>query len=87
MSRRYFKKNINQLDLFDLELQLDDIKKLQDIELELSMNDKLSQQELELKQKLVSKQKEKNYNFLFRVRPRTTISKNARRHLPMCFSL
>ena len=57
MSRRYFKKNINQLDLFDLELQLDDIKKLQDIELELSMNDKLSQQELELKQKLVSKQK------------------------------
>ena len=27
------------------------------------MNDKLSQQELELKQKLVSKQKEKNYKY------------------------
>ena len=63
MNRRNFKKNINQLDLFDLDLQINDIKKLKAIELELSMTNKLSQQELELKQKLVSAKKENNSQY------------------------
>ena len=37
MSRRYFKKNVDQFDLFDLVAQLSEIKEFRSAEAELSM--------------------------------------------------
>ena len=42
MNRRYFKKNPDQVDIFDIARQLDDVKKLADAQKELLMLDKLS---------------------------------------------
>ncbi len=42
MNRRHFKKNPNQVDIFDIAIQLDDVKKLADTQEELLMLDKLS---------------------------------------------
>ena len=42
MNRRHFKKNPNQVDIFDIATQLDDVKKLTDTQEELLMLDKLS---------------------------------------------
>ena len=48
MSRRYFKKNVDQFDLFDLAAQLSDIKEFRSAEAELSMVYWLRQAELDL---------------------------------------
>lgn len=42
MNRRHFKKNPDQVDIFDIATQLDDVKKLADTQEELLMLDKLS---------------------------------------------
>ena len=42
MNRRHFKKNPNQVDIFDIATQLNDVKKLTDTQEELLMLDKLS---------------------------------------------
>ena len=58
MSRRYFKKNVDQFDLFDLAAQLSDIKEFRSAEAELSMVYWLRQSELnmiETKKKSASK--------------------------------
>jgi hypothetical protein len=46
--RRYFKKNINQTDLFDLSEQLSEIKEFRSAESELNMTSWLRQVELNL---------------------------------------
>jgi hypothetical protein len=48
MSRRYFKKNVDQTDLFDLESQLNEIRQLRVAESELNMTSSLGQAELNL---------------------------------------
>ena len=48
MSRRYFKKNVDQFDLFDLVAQLSEIKEFRSAEAELSMVYWLRQSELNL---------------------------------------
>ena len=48
MSRRYFKKNVDQFDLFDLVAQLSEIKEFRSAEAELSMVYWLRQAELDL---------------------------------------
>ncbi|MEI6336768.1 MAG: hypothetical protein WCS87_19600 [Methylococcaceae bacterium] len=48
MSRRYFKKNVDQFDLFDLAAQLSEIKEFRSAEAELSMVYWLRQAELDL---------------------------------------
>ncbi len=48
MSRRYFKKNVDQTDLFDLESQLNEIRQLRVAESELNMTLSLGQAELNL---------------------------------------
>ncbi len=48
MSRRYFKKNVDQFDLFDLASQLNEIKEFRSAEAELSMVYWLRQAELNL---------------------------------------
>ncbi len=58
MSRRYFKKNVDQFDLFDLVAQLSEIKEFRSAEAELSMVYWLRQSELnmiETKKKSASK--------------------------------
>jgi UDP-N-acetylglucosamine pyrophosphorylase len=58
MSRRYFKKNVDQFDLFDLVAQLSEIKEFRSAEAELSMVYWLRQSELnmiETKKKSTSK--------------------------------
>ena len=54
MNRRHFKKNPNQVDIFDIATQLDDVKKLADTQEELLMLDKLSDFEYQnFKEKLI----------------------------------
>ena len=48
MSRRYFKKNVDQFDLFDLAPQLNEIKEFRSAEAGLSMVYRLKQAELNL---------------------------------------
>ena len=48
MSRRYFKKNVDQMDLFDLTEQLSEIKEFRAAESELNMTSWLRQEELNL---------------------------------------
>ena len=48
MSRRYFKKNVDQFDLFDLVAQLSEIKEFRSAEAELSMVYWLRQSELNM---------------------------------------
>jgi hypothetical protein len=48
MSRRYFKKNVDQTDLFDLAEQLIEVKEFRAAETELSMVSWLRQAELNL---------------------------------------
>ena len=48
MSRRYFKKNVDQMDLFDLTEQLSEIKEFRSAESELNMTSWLRQEELNL---------------------------------------
>ena len=62
MSRRHFKKNPDQFDLFNLQFQLKELKRLKDVQTELSMADKLSQQELALTPKTASKSTKKYAN-------------------------
>ena len=55
--RRYFKKNVDQIDLFDLAEQLSEVKEFRAAETELSMVSWLRQAELnliEIKKKTVS---------------------------------
>jgi hypothetical protein len=48
MSRRYFKKNVDQTDLFDLAEQLSEVKEFRAAETELSMVSWLRQAEINL---------------------------------------
>ncbi len=58
MSRKHFKKNPNQADIFDITTQLNDVKKLADTKEELLMLDKLSDSEYqEFKAKLLPNKK------------------------------
>ena len=48
MSRKHFKNNVNQTDLFDLASQLYAVKEFREVEVELSMVSWLRQEELNL---------------------------------------
>ncbi len=68
MSRRYFKKNVDQFDLFDLAPQLNEIKEFRSAEAGLSMVYRLKQAELNLietKKKITSTWTQVSIEYIF----------------------
>ena len=68
MSRRYFKKNVDQFDLFDLAPQLNEIKEFRSSEAGLSMVYRLKQAELNLietKKKITSTWTQVSIEYIF----------------------